>query len=370
MNKALLPAGFHDLLYPDAKTQHNIVVTICKCFEEHGYRKVEPPVIEFEESLFSEAGEALSNKTFRLMDPSSHKMMGVRADMTTQVARIATTRLINEPKPIRLSYSGDVFRVKGEGLYAERQFMQAGVELIGAQSPQSDAQVVLVTAEALKEASIDGLCIDFTIPGMIEIVLDDIKITGKDREDLITAISKKDSTQIKNLCGKKADIILQLIDPGIDIKKLCSLKLPKEALKLCKRLGEVFQIVKANRPDIAMSIDPIGSAGFAYHKTLGFSIFSKNTHGEIGRGGIYITSDNVDGVGATLYVNELFRMSSRAPKRDTVFVACDTNLQTIRKLRENGQIVIISAQEVKDLKSEAKQQKCTHVFIDGDIFEV
>ena len=74
---------------------------------------MKPPLVEFEESLLGGPGAALAPQTFRLMDPVSQRMMGVRPDMTVQVARIAVTRLKHEPRPLRLSYGGNVIRVRG-----------------------------------------------------------------------------------------------------------------------------------------------------------------------------------------------------------------------------------------------------------------
>ena len=97
MDKALLPAGFHDLLFPEAGKKASLMAQLFTDLHMFGYELVEPPVIEFESSLFTGASSALQDQTFRLMDPVSHKMMGVRVDMTTQVGRIAATRLKKSP---------------------------------------------------------------------------------------------------------------------------------------------------------------------------------------------------------------------------------------------------------------------------------
>ncbi len=131
-NRALLPAGLRDILPPFAEYEAKVVGRLAKYFTAHGYERVKPPLIEFEESLLSEAGAAMAPHSFRLMDPVSQRMLAVRADMTLQVARIATTRLANAPRPLRLSYAGQVLRVRGSQLRPERQFGQAGIELIGA----------------------------------------------------------------------------------------------------------------------------------------------------------------------------------------------------------------------------------------------
>ena len=102
-NRALLPAGLRDLLPPDAETEASAVEALMEVFASHGYQRVQPPLLEFEDSLLAGSGAAVSEQTFRLMDPVSQRMMGLRADTTPQVARIATTRLARAPRPLRLS---------------------------------------------------------------------------------------------------------------------------------------------------------------------------------------------------------------------------------------------------------------------------
>ena len=103
-SKSLLPNGLRDGLPPDAAHEADIHNLVLATFAARGYERVEPPLVEFEESLLNGSGEALALSTFRLMDPVSQRMMGVRADMTPQIARIATTRLKKAPRPLRLSY--------------------------------------------------------------------------------------------------------------------------------------------------------------------------------------------------------------------------------------------------------------------------
>jgi len=134
---ALLPAGFYDLLPPEAEIEAAVTGRLMGVLAAHGYERVKPPLVEFEETLLSGAGAAMASDTFRTMDPISHRMIGVRADMTPQVARIAATRLAHRPRPLRLSYAGQVLRVKGSQMRPERQTGQAGAELIGAGGPEA-----------------------------------------------------------------------------------------------------------------------------------------------------------------------------------------------------------------------------------------
>ena len=148
-SKALLPDGLRDALAPDAAHEAAMVERLMEAFGRYGYDRVDPPLVEFEDSLLDGAGQDVALATFRLMDPVSQRMMGVRADMTPQVARIAATRLGKMPRPLRLGYAGPVLRVRGDQLRPERQFYEVGVELIGSDQPGADIEVIALAAEAL-----------------------------------------------------------------------------------------------------------------------------------------------------------------------------------------------------------------------------
>src|ERR1700733_475264 len=181
INPALLPAGLRDLLPPDAETEAASVEALMEIFAAHGYERVKPPLLEFADSLLAGAGAAVAEQTFRLMDPDSQRMMGLRADTTPQVARIATTRLATAPRPLRLSYAGACLRVRGSQLGPDRQVAQAGVELIGHDSPEADAETILVAAEALAAVGLTRGSFDLTLPMLVPSLLDDAGLTGPNR---------------------------------------------------------------------------------------------------------------------------------------------------------------------------------------------
>ena len=147
-NPALLPAGLRDLLPPAAAVQAAGVQAAMAVFAAHAYARVKPPLLEFEDSFLGGSGAAVADQSFRIMDPESHRMMVLRADMTPQVARIAATRLATQPRPLRLSYAGECVRVRGAA-GTDRQVPQAGIELIGADNAAADAEVMLVAVQAL-----------------------------------------------------------------------------------------------------------------------------------------------------------------------------------------------------------------------------
>ena len=374
MEKALLPAGFHDLLFPDAGKKSFIMQQLSNNLHKFGYEVVEPPVIEFEASLFTGAGSELKNQTFRLMDPVSHKMMGVRSDITTQVARIATTRLKKSPKPLRLSYGGDVFRIKGEGLYMERQLTQSGIELVGVDNAYADAEVVLVIVAALKKLGLEGICVDFNMPPLVDIILKDMQFNDDEKAALIDAINKKNIAEIERLAGKNAPILLKLAGSAITVQELQKIQLPEAAKPLCARLVEVIGIIEASGEDVSISIDPLESEKFGYHTGIGFTIFAKGAKGEIGRGGRYEIVDDgskVAAVGATIYINEVLRILPMHKQDEKMFVPFGVSWASIKELADiEGKIVVCGTQEVKDIKLAAKEHGCGFIWEDGKVVEL
>src|SRR5690349_11064529 len=238
-NPALLPAGLRDLLPPDAETEAASVETLMNVFASFGYQRVKPPLLEFEDSLLAGSGAAVAEQTFRLMDPDSQRMMGLRADTTPQVARIATTRLAGAPRPLRLSYAGQCLRVRGNQLAPDRQVTQAGIELIGHDSPEADAETVLVAAEAVAAVGLTRASFDLTLPMLVPSLLDDAGITGPARVSLARALDRKDAAAVARHGGVLAPVLTDLLmaagPADRALAALADAKLPNTAGVLAER---------------------------------------------------------------------------------------------------------------------------------------
>lgn len=164
---ALLPAGFTDLLPPHAAQEAALTHSITQLFQQHGYARIQPPLLEFEDNLLAGAGTSLAPHTFRLMDPLSGQMLGLRADMTVQVARIATTRIADWPRPLRLAYAGQVVRQSSGEQQPERQSGQIGLELIGSASPAADAEIIMLACASLTAIGITAFTLDLSLPTLV-----------------------------------------------------------------------------------------------------------------------------------------------------------------------------------------------------------
>ena len=373
--KALLPSGFHDLLPPEALFQHQILTTLLGCFRNYGYDLVTPPLVEFETSLFAGHGQALTEQTFRLLDPLSHQMMGVRADITMQIARIATTRLRNDPLPLRLSYGGPALRVKGTPLYGERQLVQAGIELIGSTVTETaDTEVISVILSSLQAIAIKGLSIDFNLPSFSDILLDHSSLTNDTKKELRHALNRKDSTKVAALGGNAAESLLTLLTPASSaeqtIQSLLSMALPGNARALCMQLQDVITRVKKAHPAVGITIDVLEYHGFEYYSGIGFAIFSTEHATEVARGGHYPITESSSAVGATIDVNTLLRILPLPEVGKRIFLPEGTVCKERNKLIAEGFITVQALEPYADIKKEAERQRCNHALIDGKIIIV
>ncbi|WP_417796177.1 ATP phosphoribosyltransferase regulatory subunit [Terasakiella pusilla] len=370
-DRALLPTGLEDVLPIDAEYEASVVDHLMSSFATYGYDRVKPPLIEFEDNLLQGSGAAIAGQTFRVMDPMSQRMLGIRPDMTVQVERIATTRLVKEPRPLRLSYTGQVLRVKGSQLRPERQFAQAGVELIGADSHAGDCEVILLAMDALTKAGAERLSVDLGLPRLVPALCESMNIDSDTQEELRTALDRKDAASVKALGGKEADLFAKLLDsagpakPAIEALKKLDLK--GEANDLRTALMSVFDQVSAQAPDLNITIDAVENRGYEYHSGVTYTFYAKGARGELGRGGRYIAGSGETASGFTFYIDSLMRALPSPTAKDKIFVPFGTDVQQITDLRQKGHVCVNALEQSKDPAGEAARLGCSHIFKDGNI---
>ena len=372
--KALLPAGLRDILPPEAGFEARIRESLAATFESHGYDRVKPPLVEFEEGLTSGAGAAVSGDTFRLMDPVSQRMMGVRADMTTQVARIALTRLSDVARPLRLSYTGEVLRVRGTQLRPERQFAQVGAELIGSDSAAADIEIIAIAVESLREIGVPYLSVDLTIPPLVPALMTEAGISDQESEALRDALDRKDIEAVRKLGGTQAEAFYGLMDAtGLAdpaLAALTSLTLSDEPARELQRLRAVVEGLGQRVPDLRITVDPAENRGLEYHTGVAFTFFSHGERGEIGAGGRYVAGMNGDAgndngepaTGFTLFVDTILRVLPDPPFAPRVYVPVGSEVSALAALRQDGWVTVAGVETVSDNAGEAKRLGCTHIW--------
>jgi ATP phosphoribosyltransferase regulatory subunit len=368
-NPALLPAGLRDLLPPDAETEASAVESLMEVFAGHGYQRVKPPLLEFEDSLLAGSGAAVAEQTFRLMDPESQRMMGLRADTTPQVARIATTRLAHAPRPLRLSYAGQCLRVRGTQLAPDRQIAQAGIELIGCDNPAADAEIVLAGAEALASVGLTRTSFDLTLPTLVPVLLDDARMDGANRAALARALDRKDAVSVARHGGSLAptltDLLLAAGPADRALLALEAAKLPSAARELANRLAAAVAAIRARAPTLRLTIDPVEFRGFHYETGVSVTIYAPGRHEELGRGGRYISGDAEPATGLTLLPDAILRAAPPRDARQRLYVPLGADQDEAARMRRLGYATIAALEPNGDPVAEAKRLICSHILRNG-----
>ena len=368
-NPALLPAGLRDLLPPEAETEATAVDRLMEVFAAHGYQRIKPPLLEFEAGLLAGSGAAMAEQTFRLMDPDTQRMMGLRADITPQVARIATTRLAQAPRPLRLSYAGQCLCVRGSQIAPDRQVAQAGIELIGCDSLAADAEMVLVASEALAAVGLTRVSFDLTLPQLAPTLLDEAGFTGAARQALVHALDRKDAAAVAEHGGSLAGTLTGLLlAAGLAEPALAQMEranLSPAAAALCARLAETVRAIQAKAPAIKLTIDPIEFRGFRYHTGVCVTVYAPGRHEELGRGGRYVCGEDEPATGLTLYPDAVLRACPPQPVRRRVFVPVGHDPVAAARLRADGFATVAALDPVDDPKAEGQRLACTHILRDG-----
>ncbi len=375
-DKALLPAGMGDVLPPDAAFEADVVEQLMAAFGAHGYDRVKPPLLEFEQNLLRGPGAAMGAQTFRLMDPVSQRMMGLRADITPQVARIATTRLRNAPRPLRLSYAGQILRVKGTQLRGERQFGQVGAELIGADTPAAHAEIILMAAGALGALGVKDMSVDICLPTLVPAVCRDFGLAEESQIALRDALDRKDAAEIAglgNVIGADAaelfGALLAAMGPASDtLSALDKLDFGTAAKAECAALKAVVTAVQSAAPDLVLTTDPVENRGWEYHTGVTYTFFTRGVRGELGAGGSYMTNEADDAEpssGLTLFTDTLLRAIPKATPAQRVYMPMGSSHDDASALRAQGWVTVQGLDDASDINSEAKRLGCGHVFDNG-----
>ena len=364
-NPALLPAGLADLLPPEAEREAALVEAMMAVFAGHGYERVKPPLLEFEDSLLAGSGAAVAEQTFRLMDPVSQRMMGLRADTTPQVARIAATRLSAQARPLRLCYAGQALRVRGTQLAPARQVPQVGVELIGGAAPAADAEVAIVAVEALADVGVTAVSLDVTLPTMVPALMDAAAPPDAPRARLARALDRKDSAAVSALVQDLGGVLAVL--PGLmaaagpadgALAALEAADLPPVARGIAENAAAVLAAIHARAPALRVTLDPVEFRGFRYHTGVAFTLYRPGMSGELARGGRYVSQNDEPATGMTLYPDAVLRAAPPATPKPRVFLPLGAEGAALRA-QGFATVAALSAEDTP------QRLRCTHELKDG-----
>ncbi|MGK9170265.1 ATP phosphoribosyltransferase regulatory subunit [Inquilinus limosus] len=373
---ALLPEGFYDVLPPEAAQEAAVIERMMAVLGGHGYDRVKPPLVEFEDTLLSGVGASMARHTFRLMDPMGSRMLGLRADMTVQIARIARSRLAAAPRPLRLAYAGQVLQVRGTQLRPERQFAQVGAELIGGAQPAADAEAALLAVEALQAVGVDRLALDLTEPTLVPALLCALGVDGEAGTALRHALDRKDAAAVAQLGGAAAAALGALLAASgpadAALAALDGIALPAVTRPILDRLAEVVRLIRASAPELMVTVDFVEHRGFEYHTGVAFTLFARGARGEVGRGGRYRANgaEGEEATGFTLYMDTVLRAAAPAQAPRRVFLPRGTAPGEGAALRAQGYVTIAGLEPGADPLVEARRLGCGWVLRNDRLDEI
>lgn len=359
INTGLLPEGLSDRLPPAAEASARLVRDVLDTVAAHGYARVMPPLAEFERTLTARLQSVRPQDLLRALDPASQRMLALRPDITAQVGRIAATRLVHAPRPLRLCYAGSVLKLLADQLRPEREEMQVGAELIGTDSVAAATEIVTVAIEALQAAGVTGITIDFNLPDLVgDLAAGPMPLPAELIVPVRERLDAKDEGGLMAL-GPQAAAYRPLIEAAGPFHKAME---QLEAIAasigggadgvLARRIAALRAIARPIDWDITLTLDPTERHGFEYQSWFGFSIFAAGFVGEIGRGGSYAI-DRGDGTsepasGFSLYPDPLIDVGFGRESPKMLFLPLGHDAARAKALRAAGWRTVAALAEADD----------------------
>ena len=379
MNTWLLPEGINESLPDDAEKLETLRRQLVDLYASWGYRLVMPPMVEYLESLRAGMGTQLDLQTFKITDQLNGRMMGVRADMTPQIARIDAHRLSKGDAKAavnRLCYIGTVLRTRSAQQGGSRSPVQVGAEIFGHSGIESDFEIISLMLETLYNLDVNDLVIDLGHVGVVNSVAEHVGLTESQQQSYFDMLSRKSIPEIaawiKELGLSDSDAAmleaLPLLSGSDDVLKTAQEKLKdagKPVLEALQHLENIIQLVTSNFPEIKVNIDLAEMRGYSYHTGIMYTVYLPGRGESIAYGGRY------DGIGEAFgnsrpaigFSADLRTLASlmedQEIKRNGILApfVLDKKLdQVISELRQQGELVIRQLDENATVTP--KQQRC------------
>jgi ATP phosphoribosyltransferase regulatory subunit len=356
MNRWLLPEDIADVLPAEARKVESLRRAILDLYQSYGYELVAPPILEFLDSLLTGTGSDLNLQTFKLVDQLSGRTLGLRADMTPQVARI-DAHLLNRAGVTRLCYAGSVAHARTPVGSSAREELQLGAEIYGCATWEADLEAITLLLKTLSVAGLENVYLDLSHAGILAGILDGQNLDKATVEALYGLLQSKDRPRLSQwaacLPAKVSEALMALTElngPCSEVLAKARKVLPKHAA-IDQALDDLERLVSAAAnlsKNLELSIDLADLRGYQYHSGVMFAAYVDQLPQPIARGGRY------DHVGqafgrprpATGFSLDLLTLANLSPlnARKLAILAPwidDAQLnEVIASLRSQGEVVI------------------------------
>ncbi len=358
----LLPDQISDVLPAEATRLESLRRRLLDLYASYGYDLIQPPMIEHVESLMIHQARDLDLRTFKLVDQASGRLLGLRADITPQAARVDAHQIQNQGVT-RLCYAGSVLHAQPAGLLSSREPVQVGCELFGHEGLEADLEVQELALASLDAAGLAKVRLDLSHRGIFLALRDADPLLAALEIETLAALQSKDRPRLEALAkGFRADTagaLMALLDlygpasgPGNVIERARA-SLPRRAAidAALDRLQAVAQSALFHEhPQCVLTIDLADLRGYRYHNGILFSIYCDGLPNAVVRGGRYDGVGEVFGrarpaTGFSLELRELLAITECSPKDSSPLIAApwldDSSLRAaISELRALGRRVI------------------------------
>ncbi len=354
MRTWLLPEYVEDILPAEAARIERLRRTILDLFAVHGYQLVMPPLLEYVDSLLTGTGHDLDLCTFKLVDQLSGRMLGVRADITPQVARI-DAHLLNRKGVTRLCYAGSVLHTLPSDLNRTREPLQIGAEIYGHRGVESDIEVERLLLQALAASGIVQAHLDLGHVAIFRALVRRAKIAAAQESELFRAMQLKDVPALRTLTRKlpritgEALVALADLYGGREVLAAANKRLPdypeiRGALRDLRRLSDALSDAADIRFDLAEL------RGYHYHSGVVFAAYAQGWSNALARGGRYDEVGKAFGraraaTGFSMDLRELASVRPNGGAKPGVLAPYKPNDVVLQKriaaLRAGGEIVIV-----------------------------
>lgn len=370
MNNYLLPQGFRDHVSFDTNVEHEYKNKIIDFFISNGFDLVKAPLIEF---LNNE-----NKNCFIVQTKKNEQKLALRDDITPQIIRIASSRLKNKTRPIKLCYYGEVLRKTGSMLRPERQFLQVGSEIIGSSNIFADIEIIKLAYQSLSRIGVKNITIELTSKIFLEELFSKINnfnilnklkyfIKQKDSKNSLTLLKNdEDKAFLKNLFSftsesKKSN------------QKIYKLAISEKSKREIENINIITSSIKLKKDDnFIYDFTDIDNKN--YHNGIKFTFFAKNVRGEVASGGRYTLKDNNNNdemaVGFTCFMDTVLRSSSFENMVNKILVPFKTNENIKNDLINKNFNIYSFFDDTSDIKKLAKKYSCTHYLENNKIIKI
>jgi ATP phosphoribosyltransferase regulatory subunit len=297
----LLPDGVDELLPPEAWRVEQMRRSILDIYASYGYELVSPPLIEYLESLLTGTGDTLDLQTFKVTDQLTGRLMGVRSDITPQVARI-DSHMLKTNGVSRLCYADTVLHTRPAHMLTNRSPIQIGCELFGEASQTADLEVISLMIDTLNAAEVGRIHIDLAHVGIYRALLESADFDENTENQVFDALSRKSIPELDVLAQRDVankDIILfirdianlsggvESLDKIRDSVSNLTLSSKEDVLVAISELQTIIDQIQSRFEDVEIGIDFCELRGYNYHTGIMFSAFSLGYGYALAKGGRY-----------------------------------------------------------------------------------